>query len=231
LIAERPFAGALAVYIPGATLPYCTVWCEQLCRLVWNIRPSGFTHYWGRCLKGYWIVKQKTAAERFSRAVRSIDSWCRDNRHISIKEQQQKLNEKLRCHYAYYGVTGNSGALSRFLREVERHWRQRLYRSNRNRSLNWTRFRRMLQRYPLARVRTARLSADTQQSHDSRNRLLECDYVRVCGSPGSAKTQGHPVRSVLPRPAMLSSRGHIETERELVNPIGFRPKGSRLTRG
>jgi hypothetical protein len=116
----------------------------------------GFTHYWGRSLRGYWVVKLKTAADRFSRAVRSIDSWCRDNRHISIREQQQKLNEKLRGHYAYYGVTGNSGALSRFLWEAERRWRKWLYRRNRNRSFNWTNFRRMLQRYPLARVRTVR---------------------------------------------------------------------------
>ncbi len=116
----------------------------------------GFTHYWGRSLKGYWVVKLKTAANRFSRAVRSIDSWCQANRHISIREQQQKLNEKLRGHYAYYGVTGNSGALSRFLWEAERCWRKWLYRRNRNRSLNWTRYRRMLQRYPLARVRTVR---------------------------------------------------------------------------
>ncbi len=116
----------------------------------------GFTHYWGRSLKGYWVVKLKTADDRFSRALRSIDSWCQVNRHISIKEQQQKLNEKLRGHYAYYGVTGNSGALSRFLWEVERRWRKWLYRRNRCRSLNWTRFRRMLQRYPLARVRTVR---------------------------------------------------------------------------
>lgn len=116
----------------------------------------GFTHYWGRSLKGYWVVKLKTAASRFSRAVRSIDSWCQSNRHIAIWEQQQKLNEKLRGHYAYYGVTGNSGALSRFLWEVERRWRKWLYRRNRTRSFNWTRFRRMLQRYPLARVRTVR---------------------------------------------------------------------------
>ena len=42
------------------------------------------------------MIKLKTAASRFSRAVRSMDSWCRDNRHLSIGEQQQKLNEKLR---------------------------------------------------------------------------------------------------------------------------------------
>ena len=29
LSVERPFVGALAVHIPGATLPHCMVWCEQ----------------------------------------------------------------------------------------------------------------------------------------------------------------------------------------------------------
>ncbi len=116
----------------------------------------GFTHYWDRSRRGHWVVKLKTAADRFSRAVRSIDSWCRDNRHISIDEQQQKLNAKLRGHYAYYGVTGNSGALSRFLCEVERRWRKWLYRRSRSRTITWSRFRQLIQRYRLARVRTVR---------------------------------------------------------------------------
>src|SRR5262249_33185958 len=116
----------------------------------------GFTHSWGRSLRGYWVIKLKTAADRFSRAVRSIDSWCRDHRHLALSEQQQKLNEKLRGHYAYYGVTGNSGALTRFLWEVQRRWRKWLYRRSRTRSMNWARFRRLLQRYPLAGVRTVR---------------------------------------------------------------------------
>jgi len=116
----------------------------------------GFTHYWARSRKGYWIVKLKTAADRFSRALRSIDSWCRVHRHLSIKEQQQTLNAKLRGHYAYYGVTGNSGALTRFLHEVERRWRKWLNRRNRIRSMHWDKFRKLLQRYPLAPVRTVR---------------------------------------------------------------------------
>ena len=116
----------------------------------------GFTHYWARSQRGYWVVKLKTASDRFSRAVRSIDSWCRDHRHITISEQRQKLNQKLRGHYAYYGVTGNSGALSRFLWEVGRCWRKWLSRRSRGRSMTWPRFNRLLQRYPLARVRTVR---------------------------------------------------------------------------
>ena len=74
----------------------------------------GFTHYWGVSLKGYWVVKLKTAKDRFTRAVRSIDRWCHDNRHLSLAEQQHTLNQKLRGHYAYYGVTGNSEAMNRF---------------------------------------------------------------------------------------------------------------------
>ena len=34
----------------------------------------GFTHYWARSRNGYWVVKLKTATDRFTRAVRSIDS-------------------------------------------------------------------------------------------------------------------------------------------------------------
>ena len=116
----------------------------------------GFTHYWARSRRGYWVVKLKTASDRFSRAVRSIDSWCRDNRHLSVSEQQQKLNEKLRGHYAYYGVTGNSDALSQFRWEVDRGWRRWLTRRNRERTMTWQMFRRLLQQYPLAPVRTSR---------------------------------------------------------------------------
>lgn len=110
----------------------------------------GFTHYWAISLKGYWVVKLMTAEDRFSRGVKSIDQWCYSNRHLPIGEQQQKLNQKLRGHYAYYGVTGNSGALSRFHQEVERRWRKWLNRRNRIRSLKWKKFRAILRRYPLA---------------------------------------------------------------------------------
>jgi group II intron reverse transcriptase/maturase len=116
----------------------------------------GFTHYWARSRNGYWVVKLKTAADRFSRAVRNIDRWCRDNRHLPIYEQHKKLNEKLRGHYAYYGVTGNSRALTRFLHEVGPRWRRWLNRRNRLRSLSWEKFLAILRRYPLAPVRTVR---------------------------------------------------------------------------
>ena len=116
----------------------------------------GFTHYWAVSLKGYWVVKLKTAKDRFSRAVKSIDQWCRTNRHLPVREQQQKLNQKLRGHDAYYGITGNSAALCRFHREVERRWRKWLNRRNRIRTLKWAKFSAILRRYPLVRARAVR---------------------------------------------------------------------------
>jgi len=116
----------------------------------------GFTHYWAKSLKGYWVVKLKTASDRFTRAVRSIDQWCHDNRHLPLAEQQQTLNQKLRGHYAYYGVTGNSDAMNRFRQEVENRWRKWLNRRNNIRSMHWQKFCTLLRRYPLAPARAMR---------------------------------------------------------------------------
>jgi hypothetical protein len=109
----------------------------------------GFTHYWGRTRRGGWAVTRKTASKRLSRAVRSIAQWCRANRHLPIAEQHAKLSQKVRGHYAYYGITGNARALHWFLWAVSRAWRKWLDRRNRCRVMVWDRFKRLLRRYPL----------------------------------------------------------------------------------
>jgi hypothetical protein len=88
----------------------------------------GFTHFWARSRKGNWILKRKTAASRFTRAVRTIAQWCRFHRHDPVREQHTTLCQKLRGHYAYYGITGNSFAIARYRYEVLRLWRKWLLR-------------------------------------------------------------------------------------------------------
>jgi RNA-directed DNA polymerase len=110
----------------------------------------GFTHYWGRSRRGAWVVKRKTASSRLSRAMRSVAEWCRRNRHLPIVEQQRTLNQKLRGHYAYYGITGNARALSVFRTQVVRCWQKWLNRRNRLRTLTWDLFNRLLRHHPLA---------------------------------------------------------------------------------
>lgn len=72
----------------------------------------GFTLYWGKSRQGNWGVKRKTASDRLSRALKRINTWCRENRHAQVGWQHQKLAQKLRGHYGYYGVTTNSRCLA-----------------------------------------------------------------------------------------------------------------------
>jgi RNA-directed DNA polymerase len=109
----------------------------------------GITHYWGRSKRGYWVVMRKTAASRFSRALKKIAVWMRTAIHEPIGRQHEQLLAKLRGHDNYYGIPGNGRALARFRQEVIRLWRQRLGRRRRQGVLSWVRFWRLLERYPL----------------------------------------------------------------------------------
>jgi len=109
----------------------------------------GFTHYWGRSRKGRWVVQRKTARSRLSRALRRVRQWCRVHRHDKVADQQRALSQKLRGHYAYYGITGNGKAISAFAYEVVCIWRKWLSRRSHAGRLTWEVFQRLLQRYPL----------------------------------------------------------------------------------
>jgi RNA-directed DNA polymerase len=109
----------------------------------------GLTHYWGLSRKGYWVVKRKTSQSRYRRGLKAIALWCRKNRHCALAEQHQTLSQKLRGHFAYYGITGNSDALHRFRRCVIKLWRKWLGRRHRAGEVAWERMYRLLERFPL----------------------------------------------------------------------------------
>jgi len=109
----------------------------------------GFTHYWGRSRQGRPAVMRKTAQDRFSRALKRIYQWCRRMRHLSTKEQHAALVRKLRGHYAYYGITGNTRALRRFHHEVRRVWKKWLGKRSWHSYKNWAWFTLFLERHPL----------------------------------------------------------------------------------
>ncbi len=108
----------------------------------------GFTHYWGLSRKGNWVVKRKMVPDRLTRALRTIARWCRINRHRRISEQHQTLCQKLRGHFAYYGITTNAPALWRFWREVVHIWHKWRSRRRRAGAIPWPRFNRLLERHP-----------------------------------------------------------------------------------
>ena len=116
----------------------------------------GFTHHWGLSRKGKWLVKRRTAKDRFARALRRIKEWCKKHMHLSLTQQHRALSSKLRGHYAYYGLTFNSEALSRFWSEVGRTWRRWLSRRSQRGKVTWDRMNVLLRLFPLPRPRILR---------------------------------------------------------------------------
>jgi RNA-directed DNA polymerase len=109
----------------------------------------GFTHYWAMSRKGFWVVKQKTAADRFRHALKRIAEWCRQYRHEPIPEQWTALRRKLLGHFGYFAVIGNLRALRNFRHRVCGVWRKWLNRRSQRARMSWEVMNRLLQRYPL----------------------------------------------------------------------------------
>jgi len=109
----------------------------------------GFTHYWGKSRRGTWVVKRKTASNRFARALGKVAAWCRKHYHRPVAEQSRALGQKLRGHFSYFGITGNASALCGFREGVRRLWYKWLGRRQRHGYFSWSAYSALLQRYPL----------------------------------------------------------------------------------
>jgi group II intron reverse transcriptase/maturase len=115
----------------------------------------GFTIHWAMSpMTGKWVVKMRTAADRFRRALRSISQWCKSHRHEPLQEQQRALGLKLRGHYGYYGRKGNRAGLWRLRRWTVLAWWRWLRRRS-QRGLPWEAMTHLLRRYPLPEPRLA----------------------------------------------------------------------------
>lgn len=97
----------------------------------------GFTHYWAKTRRGYWVIKRKTVRKRLRRFMKGIWTWCRENRHEPLQEQYRTLGAKLRGHYQYYGIRGNFKMLEAVFEHTERAWRYWLSRRSHKGHLNW----------------------------------------------------------------------------------------------
>lgn len=116
----------------------------------------GFTHIWGRSLQGNWVINKRTAKDRFRRALRRIAVWCKRYRHAPVVAQWNVLTQKLKGHFGYFGVAGNSELVRRFCYRVTCTWRRGLLRRSQGRHMPWGRMSKLLERYPLPTPRIAR---------------------------------------------------------------------------
>lgn len=109
----------------------------------------GFTHYWGRSLRGYWTPRVKTRTVKLRRFIGAVADWCRRHRHLPVKEQHAALTRRIAGHFNYFGVNGNVSCLRHVRRVCERVWRKWLDRRSQRAHMNWKRFVDLLRVFPL----------------------------------------------------------------------------------
>ena len=110
----------------------------------------GFTHFWFRTREGWYMLSRRTSAKRFRRACRAMNEWLRRVRNLcKTKEWWLILASKLRGHYQYYSVSGNSRILKVFRYQVMQMLHKWLNRRSQRNQWSWKRFTGYLEHYPL----------------------------------------------------------------------------------
>lgn len=112
----------------------------------------GFEFYWTLDRAGESRVKRRTAPKKLQGACRRIKEWIKESRHLPGREFFRGLNRRLRGHYNYYGLRGNSRALYRFYHwaiACTFKWLNR--RGGKRRSFTWASFTGVLERVRIAR--------------------------------------------------------------------------------
>lgn len=109
----------------------------------------GFTFHWRKTRRGRWAVACRTRRARLVRAIKAVYDWCRRHRHLDIKTQHAALVLRIEGHFNYFGVNGNTPALSRLVFWVARAWHKWLNRRSQRARMTWERFQDLLEDYPL----------------------------------------------------------------------------------
>jgi RNA-directed DNA polymerase len=109
----------------------------------------GFTHYCSKSKRGYFRVKRKTSRKKYQASILRCKEWIKRNRHMPVKELMKALRVKLIGYYHYYGITDNSNALYRYMREVNKLLYKWLNRRSQRKSFAWDKFENLLVKYPL----------------------------------------------------------------------------------
>jgi RNA-directed DNA polymerase len=109
----------------------------------------GLTHYWTTSRRGFWVIKRRTARKRLCRTKQSLWQWCRTNRHAPLKDQYQRLCQKLRGHFQYFGLRGNMRMREEVRRYAEKAWQYWLSRRSSKSPICWGKFQKLLQTYVL----------------------------------------------------------------------------------
>ena len=113
----------------------------------------GFTHSCSKNKKGWFSVMRKTSSKKFRMKLKEVNQWLKRNRVLRVRDLIYTLNLKLRGHYQYYGISGNSDKTADFLYHTQKLLFKWLNRRSQRRSYSWDGFNELMKIFPLARPR------------------------------------------------------------------------------
>lgn len=114
----------------------------------------GFTHYVGRSRSGRFVVGRRTEAKRVRKKLKVLSERLRGLRTQGAMAMVGFVRRHLRGHIQYYGVSGNSRGVARYVYLATGLLYKWLNRRSQRRSLTWKRFCRVVRPLlPAARIR------------------------------------------------------------------------------
>ena len=113
----------------------------------------GFTFYWGKTRRGYYVPKLKTSGKKLRSKWRRVNEWCRKYRSIHKMSKLWKIFcMKLRGHIQYFGVTFNHRRVNRFIGVATKIFLKWMNRRGSRGSIRWEDFTKYMKAFPLPRV-------------------------------------------------------------------------------
>lgn len=110
----------------------------------------GFTHYCDKTREGKFKVGRKTSKKKYKQKMKNLTEWIRKVKNSqSIAEIWKTVNLKLKGHYLYYGISGNSMMIEEYYRHVKRIVFKWINRRSQRVSWNWQDYDKYLTKFPL----------------------------------------------------------------------------------
>lgn len=97
----------------------------------------GFELGWGKSRFGKPNIRRRTARPKLKKSLAEMTEWIKVNRSVKLGEIIEGINRKLRGHYQFYGVIGNSAGLNEYFTQVNKLLFKWLNRRSQKKSMTW----------------------------------------------------------------------------------------------
>lgn len=104
----------------------------------------GFEFYWGIDNGGQVRVTRRTSRKKLQGTMKALGDFIKENRHLRTPVLLEKLTQKLRGHYTYFGVVGNADDVYTVYHHVVGKLYKWLNRRSGRKSMTWERLKRVI---------------------------------------------------------------------------------------